>query len=557
MKKHVKHGMSILLCILMIASCFSFALAADWSDWTTDTSKLNDSRYEHESKNQYSTRTKQTTTSTSPSLSGWTRDDSKTTYKISWSGSVSYYDNQQSTSETFRYVGTRTVGGGTQTYLYRYYNPNTNDFLTWQKAGYIEDGYWVYNYYSYDIYQSGQALYMSDEIKNHGSDYPCWKGGTRQVGGKTQYGYESGTKVYTYTFYRWSDWSAWKDGTKTANDSTRTRTVYRYRLKNNIYNLGDETYSFKNYGDNDSPGGHCFGMSSTSSLYYLQSIDIARVGGTWCNLYALSDNKTVRSPICHYQNIQGRIAAQSMVAGGRSYLQKPLDIGADWKEVLNYVKNHTYDNKGTLQIGYRQNGSGGHAINFLRYEVVNGQDRIYAYDNNFPTTETYFYLSNGQVLQAPESTFKGAIDSICLRDMKKYFSYVGDFDLTHAIYADKDAITIDNITAYPIDGGIDLRERVIYEIPQSESKVKIIPNADNATFYYCDEEYRFGSINDDTYAELTLKSLDDNTESDTANFHIFNAPDSCPWCGKVHKGFFQSIIFVFHRLFARIFGAKY
>lgn len=34
-------------------------------------------------------------------------------------------------------------------------------------------------------------------------------------------------------------------------------------------------------------------------------------------------------------------------------------------------------------------------------------------------------------------------------------------------------------------------------------------------------------------------------------------PNTCPWCGKVHKGFFQNIIAFFHRIFAKLFGAKY
>lgn len=34
-------------------------------------------------------------------------------------------------------------------------------------------------------------------------------------------------------------------------------------------------------------------------------------------------------------------------------------------------------------------------------------------------------------------------------------------------------------------------------------------------------------------------------------------PNTCPWCGKVHEGFFQKIIAFFHRIFAKLFGAKY
>ena len=36
------------------------------------------------------------------------------------------------------------------------------------------------------------------------------------------------------------------------------------------------------------------------------------------------------------------------------------------------VKDHEYDNTGLLQIGIRSYNGGGHAINFLRYDIVFG-----------------------------------------------------------------------------------------------------------------------------------------------------------------------------------------
>lgn len=350
----------------------------------------------------------------------------------------------------------------------------------------------------------------------------------------------------------------------------------------NIYNLGEETYSFPNYVDADSRGGHCFGMSSTSAMYYLKRIDISRVGGAGNNLYALPDNATVRKPICYYQGQQEH-ALDAMVAGGTYYRtfyrygKGQYNISSDWNEVVNYVKSHNYDDKGTLQIGYRSDGLGGHAINFLRYAVENGQERIYAYDNNFPTTETYFYKdASGRIKQAPKATFKdGSIDCICLRDMSLFRTLAGDFsnaadDSTRKIYADRDAIHVGDILAYPIDGDIEMKERVLYYLPENETQVRITPNVDNAMFTYCDEEYHFGKISDETYGVLTLKSMDEQAGTDQARFSIVNAPSDtptqpqpepeqnrCPWCGGQHEGFFQSIVGFFHRILAAIFGAKY
>lgn len=139
-------------------------------------------------------------TSSSSSLSGYTRDNSKTTYVINWNGATNYYDSQQSTSETYRYVGTRSVANGTETYLYFYFNYSTGLSSLDPKSGFSERGFWVP---TSEVYQwnplSSRVAYTTDELKVYG--YPMNKGDTRTAY-KTQYGYQSGTKVYTYSFYQ-------------------------------------------------------------------------------------------------------------------------------------------------------------------------------------------------------------------------------------------------------------------------------------------------------------------------------------------------------------------
>jgi len=282
----------------------------------------------------------------------------------------------------------------------------------------------------------------------------------------------------------------------------------------NIYNLGEETYRFNNYGDSDSAGGHCFGMSATSSAYYLKLLDIAKIGGTYSNLYALSATSTVKAPICYYQKYQPNGSTYVTVAGGSWYINDVYNIASDWTAVVNYVKNHAYDDKGSLQIGFRgtytYNGrveTGGHAINFLRYSEVGGQPRIYAYDNNFPNSETYFYKdASGMIHQAPYSTFDLSITCMALRSVPRYFELAGGYDSTHIMYADRDAITVESVNVHPMDGNLELREHVMFEIPAQLSQVIIIPLIDNATFEYLDNEYSFGKINDDTIGIFTLAS---------------------------------------------------
>ena len=297
----------------------------------------------------------------------------------------------------------------------------------------------------------------------------------------------------------------------------------------NPYNLGEETYSFPNFGDADSAG-HCFGMSMTSSAYYMGILDEGQVGAVNGNVYALSKTDTVKAPICHYQAIQGSKAQAAIVAGGSFYLNKKSDISADWSEVTGYVKDHSFDDKGTLQVSIRS-GAGGHAINFLRYSVVNGQERIYVYDNNCPDRETYLYKGlDGKVYQSPYSTFADGIDCIGLRSVEKYFSIVGNyFDsndramqekyLSHAIYAEKGTISVSGATEYLLEAGGTESEYVVFEIPEGCETATITPHVDNATFTYLDEEYSFGKINDETKGEFKLS---DSAEENNASLTIQN-----------------------------------
>ncbi len=328
--------------------------------------------------------------------------------------------------------------------------------------------------------------------------------------------YEVGEKIITPTDpvkegFIFKGWDKDIPSTMPENDLTFI-AVFEKLVEDDIYNLGEETYSFSNYGDSDSIGGHCFGMSMTSSAYYIGELDITQVGGSAQNdLYTLRETVKVKTPICKYQAIQGSYSLSATVAGGSYYKTLRNDINSDWNEVVNYLKNHEHDNKGTLQIGFRKNNQGGHAINFLRYEEVGGQPRIYVYDNNFPNVETYFYKdASGNIQQAPYSTFSGAIDCIALRNVSKYFSTVDYFDSTRYIYADKDTISVNGVNVYPIDGGVEMGERVVFEIPAGVEQIAITPLINNASFTYLEDEYSFSSVSDDTVGIFILASADDN-----------------------------------------------
>lgn len=325
--------------------------------------------------------------------------------------------------------------------------------------------------------------------------------------------------------YTFKGWSPSVPSVMPAEDLTFT-AVFEKIPEVDIYNLGDETYSFKNFTDSDS-NGHCFGMSMTSSGYHTGELDIATIGGSeQKNLYSLDKTSKVKTPICYYQKIQKEYSRNAIVAGGANYKNsQKWDIASDWNEVVNYVKNHAHDGKGDLQIGFRKRSvDGGHAVNFLRYEEVAGQARIYAYDNNFPDTETYFYMnSKGNVLQYPKSTFSGAIDCIALRSVSKYFDLVVDFDATRYIYAKRDSIAIEGIEAYLMDGSTETGCTVMFEVPSDAKQITIVPLVDNAEFEYLDGNYSFGGVNDDTVGVFRLVSADDAASGENkADFTIVN-----------------------------------
>ena len=628
------------------------------------------------------------TISSSSTLAGYTRDDSRTTYITTWSD-ILWYDNQQPTHETFRYVGTRSVEAYSITYLYRYYSPSKNLFSTAKlDSTYVVDGYWVNtsSVYKYDKFHSGQDLYMSNEITAVANDYPCWKGETKTYY-KTLYGYQSGTRVYTYSFYStqslesftdpsgtgdkdhvienvikyvryviqeidrnkpvgtisasndvstsqtitlkmsdnkgiagyyWGTSSSYASNTYTAASSTSanktvsaagtyyltvkdtsdnlsdtvsitfftttlnanggsvspasvltqsgkafplptpTRSGYTFASWNtassgsgtvytgsytvnssktlyalwqipNIYNLGEETYSFKNYGDSDSPNGHCFGMAATSSGYYLGILSKSIIGGNdQMPLYSFRDTATVRKPICHYLQIQGTAAnsaeRKAMVAGGSIDLHGTINTRADWNACVNYVKNHAHDHKGTLNIGTWYNEGGGHAVNFLYYKEENGQQRIYIYDNNNPSSESYYYMGDDNYIhEGPSTGWYPHIVGMDLMDVEKYFPLANQYEPYRYIFAGKDEIIVEGATMCDMKCDPHFGTTVMFEIPKDAQEVTITPLVENAEFQYFENSYSFGAVDAETYG--TLKVASKNAQPGTPmTFNIYNEP---------------------------------
>ncbi len=333
--------------------------------------------------------------------------------------------------------------------------------------------------------------------------------------------------------YTFGSWNTNASGTGTTYTGTYSpsanRTLYAIWKAANIYNLGEETYSFKNYGDSDSPEGHCFGMAVTSSGYYLHLLNKSIIGGDDTTpLYSFRDTPTVRKPICHYLQIQGTAAngaeRKAMVAGGSIDLNQRVDIKSDWDSCVKYVRNHAYDNLGTLNVGTWYASGGGHAVNFLYYKEVEGQPRIYIYDNNYPKMETYYYMgSDNYVHEGPSEVDRVRIKGIDLMDVEKYFPLANAYEPYRYIFASKDEIVVSGATMSYMKCDLELGTYVMYEVPNNTQEVTITPLTDNAEFQYLDVKYSFNQVNDQTYGKLKV-SKKDAVPGETTQFIIHNEP---------------------------------
>ena len=282
----------------------------------------------------------------------------------------------------------------------------------------------------------------------------------------------------------------------------------------NKYNIGEETYSFENFCDDDSPIGHCFGMAVTSAGYYLNLLNVNDVGlSSSDQINTLNYNDTVKKPICYYQAIQG------------SYKEKSYATQLTWSEAVNYVKNHNFDNSGSLAVDlwvWDEDAEEwyGHAVNFLYYTNVNGQDRIYVYDNNFPDTETYLYKdSSGNICQLPLSIFSESIDEIYIIDMQKYFNAAKSYRSNRVIYSEGSSILVNGVTGTPMSGSVNGSTRYMFEIPTDKEEVIITPLVENAEFTYMENSFSFEGTDDGEIGILKLASTN-NPESNDAEFNV-------------------------------------
>ena len=212
-----------------------------WSEWVEELpEEVTEENYEIEEKTQYAKQTKETKTSTSKTLKGWTLYETKSTgeektEEVETEKAIKEFENNKDIEITEKEVITEKY----KAILCGYYNPEEgqNRFYTPSEE---------------KPYCKEKDSYTLEE------DEGKFEAGTYKVGDNfTDKGYTNtdGTKIYykvievipykikytykdsdsktTYYFYKWTSWSKYQDEEIEENDTTKvkTRTVYRYKEK--------------------------------------------------------------------------------------------------------------------------------------------------------------------------------------------------------------------------------------------------------------------------------------------------------------------------------------
>ena len=234
----------------------------EWSAWQTDAIAESDVR-EVETKTQYAYRDKQTTTSTSPSLDGWTQSGSSVSYGSwgSWSG---WSLTAAAKSDTVD-VETRTV------YYYYHYCDGKGNFAP--STSYTYGKYGPHTLYSTTKLKIDRTSSTGLSIAD--GEAKCAKGcGSYYYGGtKTQYRYRTRTKTVTYSFWRWGEWSAYGDTVYTPSENREVRSIAVYRYRDLC--TGTETTSTTDIGEEAEAAVTRYTLSGT-----LRNTDVDYAGKT-------------------------------------------------------------------------------------------------------------------------------------------------------------------------------------------------------------------------------------------------------------------------------------
>ena len=235
--------------------------AADWSDWSETYPQGVDQKLV-ESRTEYSYSDKQTTTSESSSLSGWTQTGSEPVYS-DWGGWSAWQTEPVTSGETVDVASEKVyryyyfycpVCGGREPFQglsdCDQYTLTLSDAHTgWFTLPYSQSNPQSYNYTTAKVYTTAPDGNRWNFSKSNLNDTAL---GTLDAGNGAVVittGYRSRTRSRTGTKYYYEKWGDWSDWTATAVTESsarqvKTRTVYRYnRTPYGNHSYGEGTIS--------------------------------------------------------------------------------------------------------------------------------------------------------------------------------------------------------------------------------------------------------------------------------------------------------------------------
>ncbi|MCR4599300.1 MAG: PASTA domain-containing protein [Acetatifactor sp.] len=254
-----------------------------WSSWSDSAVSASETR-ETQSKTIWRYRDKESTTSDSKTLDGWTYEK-RTESAGNWSEwtrtEITASDSEKQRVDVETREGSEQVQTGTVYHYYRYYIPNgryssydgytvfytySTKFAngasnavyqtcdqTWDRGEYFNDGnggWWRPGYQGYcsgDISSPVMSTVTYMEYRSrtvnytyHFSRFTDWSGWSdatpadsagREKDSKPQYQYRDRSIILTYSFEKWGNWSEWSETQVNGSESRRveTRTLYRYK----------------------------------------------------------------------------------------------------------------------------------------------------------------------------------------------------------------------------------------------------------------------------------------------------------------------------------------
>lgn len=216
-----------------------------WSAWSTATPPVG---AEYETRTVYRYQDKSTTTSSSPTLTGWTYDYTEG-YWGSYGAWSSWSRNQYYASDS-RQIQTQTVtdvAGYTEQeyYFYKYYKNGVGWMYSYaDRTG--NAGVSNVEFHNVYIKSTGDTRTMAFDHWDDGYEcFKCtpfqfyqiewfYKGVNQRTIAPvthTEWRCRDREYLYKYHFYKWSDWSAWSPEVKSGSTTRRveTRTEYRYK----------------------------------------------------------------------------------------------------------------------------------------------------------------------------------------------------------------------------------------------------------------------------------------------------------------------------------------